>query len=185
VWIVFSILASAGWWLIAGLLGTISCSIIIAAEYRRRAVKIMDCTSLAYFATVVIMELSGGTHFIRDYHVVLVWTLFAAVAWIGELRGDPFTAQYARETAPPAVWNDPIFIKLNHRLTQVWAIIFTGCALLGAVSIFAGHLLMLGVILPLAAMLFGFEFSKRYPRRFSNQRDASPLSEPVSSRATL
>ncbi len=44
----------------------------------------------------------------------------------------PFTLQYARETAPRELWEQPDFIRTNYVITTVWAAAF---ALMAAVDL--------------------------------------------------
>ncbi|HLW70008.1 MAG TPA: hypothetical protein VKS22_05245 [Candidatus Binataceae bacterium] len=169
LWAVYGVLAEEGQLLRAGLICFALAAGIIAMQYRRGAVKTMDCTSLVYFGGVVLVVLAGGARFITHYHLLMVWGIFAAVAWATLILGFPFTLQYARERAPHEVWETPVFQHMNVRMTQVWAIIFTACATLGAISLDVGHTLMLGLIVPGIAMMFGFIFSRRYPKRFAAQ----------------
>jgi all-trans-retinol 13,14-reductase len=168
-WVAYGILSGRGWWLSAGLVGTTLMLLIVATQLRHRAVKLMDCTSLGYFVGETLMVLASGHAFIQRYHLALVWGVFAAVAWFTVLAGCPFTAQYTREQMPCEVWDNPDFYRMNRRMTEVWSVIFTLGMVLGEISMLYGHTLLLGMIIPMAAMGLGFVFSLRYPRWFARR----------------
>jgi F0F1-type ATP synthase assembly protein I len=166
-WIVYGLLAGNDRWQSAGLAGVALMSVVVAAEYRRRAVKLMDCTSWSYFAAEALIVLVTGTAFIRHYHLVLVWGVFAVVAWLTLIVGAPFTLQYTREHMSSAARDDPAFYQMNRRLTVVWSLIFTLGAVLGAIVMKYGHTVPLGLIVPMAAMGCGMVFSRLYSRRYT------------------
>ena len=166
-WIVYGVFAGNDRWLSAGLAGAVITAVVVALEYRRRAIKVMDCTSLGYFAAAMLTVLVSGTALLQRYHLVLVWGVFAVVAGITLIAGVPFTFQYAREQAPRELWNDPAFYQMNRRLTAVWVVIFTLGAVLGEIAMSFGHMLLCGLIIPMAAMVFGLVFSQLYPRRYA------------------
>ncbi len=167
VWIVYGLLARGDRWLSAGLAGVAIMVVVVANEYRRRAIKLMDCTSLGYFAAETLIVLTSGAAFIQRYHLALVWGVFAAVAWLTIMVGSPFTLQYTRERMPRELWDDPAFYQMNRRMTEVWAVIFTLGMVLGEITMRYGHRLLLGMIVPMAAMGVGVVFSRLYPRRYA------------------
>jgi hypothetical protein len=169
VWVAYGFFSGRGQWLDAGIAGLAILALIVTMQYRRRAVKIMDCTSLSYFTAETFLVLAGGVWLIIEYHLVIVWGLFAAVAWTTLIIHFPFTLQYARQTAPREVWDHPLFHRINVRLTEAWAVIFTLGAIECAICLRLGHTLLLGLILPGSGMVFGFVFSNQYPKRFADQ----------------
>ncbi|MEU7058025.1 hypothetical protein [Streptomyces sp. NPDC046197] len=46
----------------------------------------------------------------------------------GRGLGDPFTAQYARESGPADVWDSPVFTHVNVMVTTVWGAVFATMA---------------------------------------------------------
>jgi all-trans-retinol 13,14-reductase len=140
--------------------------LIVVDEYRRRSVKIMDCTSLGYFALAAALSATSAAHTLERYHVLVVWGLFAAVAWITLAAGFPFTVQYARESASREALGNPLFARINKTLTLMWAAIFTFGALLGLMIFAVGHAFLLGVAIPMSAMGVGYIFNIEYSKRF-------------------
>ncbi|HEX4208776.1 MAG TPA: hypothetical protein VHY56_00165 [Candidatus Binataceae bacterium] len=155
-WLVYIALAVMRHWLWALLAGAILSAVIVAIEYRHRAVKIPDATSLSYFALMLAVSAAIGTWLINGYNVMIVWAMFGIVFWATIAIGFPFTLQFAREQTPPAVWHEPIFIRTNYQISLLWAIIATVNAILGFAMHFSPHPLIVGVILPTLLMVFGF-----------------------------
>jgi len=177
-WIVYGGLAGADRWLSAGLAGLALTVVVVATQHRRRAVKLMDCTSLGYFTAETLIVFVSGTAFIQRYHLAFVWGVFAVVAWLTVIVGFPFTLQYTREQMPREVWDNPAFYQMNRRMTELWSVIFTLGMVLGGISMRYGHVLLLGMIIPMAAMGVGLVFSQLYPRRFADQFSPARHSAP-------
>lgn len=173
-WIVYGALSSHGHW-IGAALGALAVAIaIVGHEYSRDALKIMDCTTVGFFTVALATTIVAGPWLFKNYNIFLPWTVFAVVAWTTLLIGFPFTIQYAREQAPREVWDHPLFMRLNVILTVAWGVILSVNALMGVLALITGRLLMLGLVLPICLMLFGFVFSARYPKRFSDRFTPSP-----------
>jgi cobalamin synthase len=168
-WVIYGVLCLAGFWLAGSVGGLIVMAIAVSGQRRRRAVKIMDCTSLGYFAAAMIMAASPLITVLREYHVLIVWGVFAVVAWVTLAVGFPFTIQYARERAPREAWDTPLFRRINVTMTIVWALIFTLGAAMGVAALIAGHAFVLGVVIPAIAMGVGFIFNNLYPKRFTSR----------------
>lgn len=165
-WIVYGVTTARGHWVGGAIGGLAIFTIILAREYRRDAVKLTDCVSAAFFAAAAIVAALAGPALFQHYNVFMIWGIFAAVAWITLLIGRPFTLQYAREQAPPEIWDHPLFMRLNVILTAVWCGILTVNTLFGFVAYLTGRLLSFGLLIPLTMMILGFVFSARYPKRF-------------------
>ena len=116
---------------------------ILAHEYSRHAVKILNCTAAAFFAFSLVTTIAVGSTLFKNYNAFLIWSVFAIVTWVTLLLGFPFTIQYAREQAPPEVWDNPLFRRLNMILTVAFGLVFTVNAGLGAIALITGHLLTL------------------------------------------
>jgi len=172
MWITYGQLAGRGYWIGAGMVGTVMASVIVAADYRRGATKVMNSTSLGYFLLEMLIVIFAGRDFMQQYHLPIVWGIFAIVAAVTLVTGSPFTMDYAREQTPPELWSGPTFYRMNMHLTIAWALIFALGAVLGAITIVAGHVMALGVVIPSAGMLFGFIFGSRYSKRFAADFEA-------------
>lgn len=167
MWVVYGQLTGAGHWIDAGLVGLVIATVMVVADYRRGAVKVMNSTSVGYFLLEMMIVLFAGQAFMQRYHLPIVWGVFALVAWITLATGAPFTAQYTCEHTPPELWNGPAFHRMNVHLSVVWSLIFTLGAVLGAIAMVVGHVGLLGGVIPSLGMLVGLLVGSRYPKRFT------------------
>jgi hypothetical protein len=167
MWVVYGQLTGAGHWIDAGMIGLALSTVMVAADYHRGAVKVMNATSVGYFLLEMMIVVFAGRAFMQRYHLPIVWGVFALVAWITLAIGAPFTSQYAREHTPSELWNGPTFHRMNVHLTVVWSLIFTLGAVLGALTMVIGHVGLLGGVIPSFGMLVGLLFGSRYPKRFT------------------
>jgi tryptophan-rich sensory protein len=77
----------------------------------------------------------------------------------------PFTEQYARESAPPEVWETPTFKRINRLLTTVWGAVFALSAILGVIAQQTESSTArewLNWILPIVLVVGGFKFTAWY-----------------------
>jgi hypothetical protein len=181
VWVVYAILYALGYWTAAAVAGLAIMLAIVAREKRIANVKIIDLTSLGFFGLSLIMLLTVGGQVFNRYHIVLVWAVFAVVAWATILIGFPFTLQMARESAPRKVWREALFHRVHLRLTTVWGIIFTLDTILAVVALGGGYVRMLSVIIPGASMIFGFAFSRLYLARYRDRFSPPAAQSPAAS----
>jgi hypothetical protein len=155
-WAAYIALGVMGDWRWALLAGAIGMAVIVALEYRHRAVKIPDATALGYFLVMLAVSLAIGTWLIHGYNLMIVWTTFAVVFWTSIAIGFPFTLQFAREQAPAAWWHEPIFVRTNYQISLLWALIATVNTILGISMHFSAHPLIVGIVLPTLLLVFGF-----------------------------
>lgn len=59
------------------------------------------------------------------YMGVLANGSLAVGVWTGIALKRPFTLEYAREHTDPSLWQQPVFLCTNYRLTTIWAMVFT------------------------------------------------------------
>jgi all-trans-retinol 13,14-reductase len=170
-WIVYGVASGAGHWIAAAFGGLAVAVAIVAHEFKSHATKIMSCTTAAFFAFALATTIAVGPMLFKNNNVFLTWTTFAIVTWTTLLIGFPFTIQYTREQTPREVWDHPLFMRLNVILTVVFGLMFTVNAGLGTLALMTGHLLTLGLIVPIslliAAIVFGAQYPKRYAQRFA------------------
>jgi len=183
-WLIYGTLYVAGFWLAGCMAGFVVMLVIIANEYRRGGLRIMDCTSFGYFALAATISATSAADTFDKYHVVIVWGVFAVVAWATLAAGFPFTVQYARESVPREAWNSPLFARINSTLTVMWATIFTFGAIMGVITIAVGHAFLLGIAIPMSAMGVGYAFNDEYPKRFADRLDLAARAAPAATHQT-
>jgi hypothetical protein len=166
IWVVYGTLAGFGLWPVAVGVGLAAGLLLIAVASRYVAVKLMDWILLAYFSLAAVATFAIPSAGFKTYSSLIVWVLYAAGAWGSILIGQPFTLQYARESAPPERWQTAGFLRANRIITTVWGLAFTanlGFVALGLDPVFSS--LWIAVAMPLLSLFAASTFSKRYLRR--------------------
>ena len=169
-WILYGFAWGFNHWRVATGGGLILCLASLAMTIRRGAsIKLPDWATLAFFVIASVMIIGLRSTAFTVYSAVVVWSCFALAAWGSVAIGHPFTAAYARETAPPEFWEHPIFIRLNLLMTLVWCGLMTvniGLAVIGVIV--GGDLAkpLLSYALPMAMLISGFAFNSRFPARY-------------------
>ena len=85
----------------------------------------------------------------------------------------PFTLQYAKEDAPPEIWDEPHFLRVNYVITWVWAAAFA----IEAASGFYGDAVLrnsdnlwTGWIIQTLPLIVAAQFTIWYPNRLRRAR---------------
>lgn len=138
--------------------------------------------ALAAAALWILSEDAG--RFMVSHASTLLYIILFAVAVVPLLLGkEVFTMFFARKETPETLWGTSVFIKINHHLTGVWAILFFVSSLLTLVpDVFSLHgpfyeTLFEG-ILPAAVMLgIGVPVTRRYPGYYQRKLGIIPPGE--------
>lgn len=151
-----------------GLLAAAGISLVqILLRYRRGdAIKVLEVGSVALFVglagyTVVLHPAwsVAGIRLVVDIGLLAIVLVSIAVA-------RPFTLAYARERAPPEVWNEPRFIAANYVISWVWAAAFGVMVLADLAMVFVPTVpLWLDITATVLALVVAVNFTIRYPRR--------------------
>jgi len=148
-------------------------TLVIAA--RGLNAKLPDWMTLAFFAIAALSIVIGGSAPLAfsKYSLVILWLLFAGMAWLSILLGAPFTMQYARELVPPEFWQHPLFLRTGLILTLVWAGVFTlNLAITGAAL---GPITppSFAILLPTLTVVGALIFTSRYGAAVSRRAAAA------------
>ena len=136
----------------------------VTRAVRGLSVKLPDWMTLAFFAIATLSILVDGSalRFFSKYSLVVMWMLFAGMAWASILFGAPFTLQYARESTAPEFWQHPVFVRTGLILTLVWAGVFTlNLAITGA-AVGPKSPPWFAIVLPMLTVAGAFVFTARY-----------------------
>ncbi len=142
----------------------LACGLLVT-QWRGRRVKTVTVVNMLYVATAFAWTLANPESEIARQGQMMIYLVLALSAIVSLVIRQPFTLQYAKETTPESVWNHPLFYRINERLTQIWAVLF---------SLGAGFslLMSLGVIRPLAGVILantttviGFVANSVIPKR--------------------
>jgi hypothetical protein len=106
-----------------GLIVALTLSVVMAVLRLNRG--IIMWVGVVFFAVVTVAVLGFHNIWTITNLGVLANGALAVAAWAGLIVGRPFTLAYARQDTDPALWNNPVFIRTNVRITVVWATAFT------------------------------------------------------------
>jgi multimeric flavodoxin WrbA/putative sterol carrier protein len=139
------------------------CAIVIVVAKRWDKPSYFDWTIVIYFALISLSLLvwpdSAGKVLSRYSVTGIYGCLFAAAFFPPVFGMEPFTSHYAKKYAPEAVWNNPVFFRINRIMTYAWAGIFAFSALLSLYpSMVTRAAIPLGIIL-----CVGLPFNLRFP----------------------
>jgi hypothetical protein len=175
-WVLFFVfsrvgLAKAG--VFAGLLAALYPT--VTAAVRGLSVKLPDWMTLAFFTVAAASVVAGGSEllFFWKYSLVVMWGLFAVMAWASILLGAPFTLHYARESTPPEFWQHPVFVRTGLILALVWAGVFT--LNLAITTADAGPVSppLFAILLPMLTFAGALVFTTRYAAALNRRAAAS------------
>ncbi|MEU3500346.1 hypothetical protein ABZ726_06095 [Streptomyces hundungensis] len=126
-WIVFAAIGSAHWqW---GALAALAVGAYLLAMDRKRGVSadslILEQSTIAFFAVLSAIAFIAPDSGLREYGGALATGWLALTAWATLAVRKPFTTGIAKRQAPPEVWTNPVFLRINVVLTAVWALAFT------------------------------------------------------------
>jgi hypothetical protein len=139
------------------------CLLIVVAAFRRDRPGYFDWAVTGYFAAIsgaLLFWPDDAAGLLRRYGVTGIYIcLFIAAACPPLLGMEPFTVRYAGKTAPPDVWENPIFLKINGIMTYTWAGFFAVCMVLTL-----HPSVLMKVVLPnLLVLGIGFPFNSLFP----------------------
>ena len=91
---------------------------------RGHSLKLLDGGTIAIFVIVALIAA-----FLRPgLQPTWVWVAtnagLLAISAVSLAIRRPFTLQYAREQVEPELWNSPVFLAVNDRITAAWAVAF-------------------------------------------------------------
>ena len=86
--------------------------------------RILAWATLLLFGTLLIAVGVLGMTGILPVMGMLIYAALAAVTFGSILAKIPFTLQYARDMVDRALWENPVFIRVNVLMTGVWGGIF-------------------------------------------------------------
>ena len=166
---------------VAGLVAAVIALIAIATSRPWWPPKILNTCSFVLFALIAVLGFTLGKN---DDRWLATWGgagvgLILGLIILALIPVMPFTEQFARETTPEAYWSSPTFKKINRVLSAAWgvAIFAVGVSRVAAAAI-NGHTTrrlpetLLGLVIPVAIIVYMVNFSKSYPERVTHAEPA-------------
>ncbi|MFK4149223.1 hypothetical protein [Streptomyces sp. NPDC004065] len=171
-WIIFGVVASPSTWEYAALAALVAAVGLSAKDIARGRLYILDMTGIVFFAVITVLALALDRQellWLETYAQVISNAAVAVVAF-GSLLFDPFTAQYAREVTPPALWTSPVFKHINVVLTTVWGCVFAAMAVSTWLAVRAPTASdWLNWVIPVVLLVWAVKFTDRYPDSYTRR----------------
>ena len=167
IWVVYGFLTGFGQWPWAVAFGLVSGLVLVAIVLigRKVTVKLMDWTLVGYFVLAACATFIVRLAAFPRYGSVVIWLLYAGVAWGSILAGRPFSLQYARESTPPEHWQSPRFLRANLIISVGWGLAFVANIVLVVIALNPNdNPLLIGVIAPILTMVAASIFTTRYSK---------------------
>jgi hypothetical protein len=130
-----------------------------------RSVRILEGGSVVLFGILAVcsMLVAPGlqvemVRFVIDFGLLVV-------ALISVAMRKPFTLPYAKAQTPKLsfIWDQPIFLTINYRITFAWIAAFAVMAAADAAALYKLLSLTLDIVVGLAAIVGAIVFTVRYP----------------------
>lgn len=134
-WIVFAIVSTFDW-RYAALSGLVVAVALVVGQRRRGAAwdaLILESGSALFFAALTAIAFAAPDASIKPYVGPISTAWLALIAWGSLSIRRPFTLGIAKQMTDRAVWDSPIFRRVNVVITAVWALGFTVNAALCAI----------------------------------------------------
>jgi len=91
--------------------------------------------NLMFFLIALVMIAFFGLTSLIPFLWVFLYATFTVVTFASIMFGSPFTLQYARKMVEPALWDNPVFIRVNNFMTGIWGCVFGLNLALTAISL--------------------------------------------------
>ncbi len=156
----------SGW--VNGIADPVADTILITGSrlVLRKPMDRLALLSLVFSVLLAIVYFGfGNLFFLRHFGVVISGLLLGQVLY-GELRGEPWTAQFAKRMFPPERWGTRAFFEGNRFLSRLWGVVFGVSILMAAFGTTPLFLFLLPNGLLVVALAFGPSLGRWYGARF-------------------
>lgn len=171
-WIVYSLLEGDGRLeLSAAVALGLAAALVSIGKLRGGRPKLLEFSDVIFFGALAIFVAvaSDDTHAWLERWSGEVANIALVVIAVGSIVvRNPFTLAYAKDEAPPELWDNPVFLRTNYLITGAWAIAFA----IEAASGFYGDLVLddsgniwTGWIIQTLPLIVAAQFTLWYPRR--------------------
>jgi hypothetical protein len=150
--------------LVAG--AVVSAALLLRDLVRGKTVKVLEIGTVILFGGLALYALlSRPSWSVTSVRLVVDAGLLLIVLASLAIRR-PFTLQYAREQAVPALWTSPEFVRTNYVITTVWALAFAVMVAAELVLLYMpGVPPRAGIIAIVLALVGAVKFTGWYPER--------------------
>ncbi|HJV45829.1 MAG TPA: FAD-dependent oxidoreductase [Bacillota bacterium] len=131
----------AAFWIEPTLFGLFIASLItgwlIYRQMRRKRLKTISIINGLFFIVSLLFAIFYPKIQLMTFSSLIIYTILSVTSIISLFIHQPFTYQYARESVNPALWDHPLFISINVKLTIVWSIMFSFSTIFSFLSMYS------------------------------------------------
>jgi hypothetical protein len=131
-WIAYAVGSAIGDWRYGAAAGLATGVVVLVQQHRGRGVELLTAVTTAFFAVVLPLAVADPGAGIHQYMAALSLGTLGAAATASLLVRKPFTLAIARQSTPPELWDNPLFLRVNVVITSVWAASFVVTAVVCA-----------------------------------------------------
>jgi hypothetical protein len=171
-WIIYSLVEGQNRLELSSALALGTAVLVLCVNWIRGGTpKMLEWSDVVYFTglTIVIAFASAGTRTWLELWGGEVANVALFVIVLGSiLVRQPFTLQYAKEDAPPEMWDEPHFLRANYVISWVWALAFfieAASGWYGDAVLRDSNNLWTGWIIQTLPMIVAAQFTIWYPNR--------------------
>jgi len=139
---------------------------------------ILSWANLVLFGSMLVAIGILDMTWIIPYMGILIYAALASVTFGSILLKKAFTLQYARGMVDKALWDNPLFIRVNVFMTGIWGGIFSINAGLNAIALIApgpaGHIFQ---VLTYFVLVSGIIFTMWYPGHIRKKYAPVPMQD--------
>lgn len=185
-WIVYWILVGNASFVVAVSVALALAVVVnLVALVRRRPLMVLEVGSAISFAVFLVLALTLPDATLERWIQPLGNAGLFAVVVVSVLIGRPFTEQYARQSTPPELWDEPGFVYVCRLLAWVWVGVMAFMAAVAAIPPLVdgdatvrddGDALSVVCywVLPFVALGLGMLFTSRFPDWFGEAAGGPP-----------
>lgn len=167
-WIIYWVVADGPSTWLFGAICAVVATLIMGMSAGFAGVRLLDIVTVAFFTAVTMVGLILGAQdrdWMDTYATTLSSGVLAAMA-LGSLAFEPFTEQYAPQTAPREDWERAAFRRTNQVLTLMWALVFALIAVLGYLAATAPATVDLTkAVIPVVVIVGAIGMTQIYPKK--------------------
>ena len=167
----------------------VACAIAIVHALREArgggGLKVLDAGTAAAFAARLALTFTSDEAFLERWMQPLGNGALLVIALASVALGRPFVLAYAKEEAPPEVWQEPLFLRTVSVITWAWIGAFAAMTassvvppLVDGAATLRDEDALLSIVfywvIPTIALAAAIVFSKHYPERVRRAAGIAP-----------
>lgn len=167
-WIVYWVVADGPSTWMFGAICAVLAALIMGVSAGFGGLRLLDIVTVVFFTAVTVagMVIGAADRDWMDTHATTLSSGVLAIMALGSLAFEPFTGQYAPESAPRHEWEKAAFRRTNQVLTLMWALVFALIAVLGFVAVTSPSTVhWTKAVIPVVVIVGAVGMTQIYPER--------------------